>query len=83
MRTTLRIDDDLFVRLREMAGPGHALSDVVNQVLRAGLRGGRASRSPFVQRTTPLGPVPFDLSRTNDIVGLEDDSAVVKAVFGP
>ena len=72
MRTTLTIDDDIAVRIDERRRrDGQSLKQVVNLLLREGLRSDRGTRAAKKYRTKPhpLGMRPgFDALRLNQLV---------------
>ena len=54
MRTTLTIDEDIAVRIRELRRQhGHSLKQVINRLLREGLRSRRQTPDAKPFRTTP------------------------------
>ncbi len=73
MRTTLTLDDDLAVLLREEAQRSDLpFKEVVNRTLRLGLRAtvGRAERPRFQTKAFPMGlRAGIDPTRLNDMVG--------------
>jgi len=73
MRTTIRLDDELEKRLREVAlGRGKRFGQVVNEVLRAGLgvlAGTGAKPKPFKVNATHCGFRPgMDVEKLNQLV---------------
>lgn len=54
MRTTVNLDDDVAAAVEQRRREGAGVSDVVNELIRAGLQVGTERRS-FSQRTTRLG----------------------------
>ena len=79
MRTTLTIEDDLAAQIEERRRrEGLSLKQVVNGLLREGLRGGRQAPRPKKYRTRPhkLGMrAGFDPARLNQLVDeLETDA---------
>jgi hypothetical protein len=83
MRTTLTIDDALLKELRQRAlGSGRPFKQVVNDVLRAGLRSGPADgEPPYRCPTFPTG-VPsdsVDLRKALSLsAGLEEEALLEK-----
>ncbi len=54
MRTTLTIDEDIAVRIRELRRRrGHSLKQVINRLLREGPRNSRRTRDAKPYRTKP------------------------------
>lgn len=73
MRTTIRLDDGIEERLREMAhAQGKGFGQVVNETLRAGLgvlAGKGAQRKPFKVRAKRCGFRPgVDAEKLNQLV---------------
>ena len=55
MRTTVTLDDDVSAAVRQLRdASGIGLSEAINQLVRKGLTAPK-KRTPFVQRTQPLG----------------------------
>lgn len=55
VRTTITLDDDVAAAIEQRRrADGRGVSDVVNELVRAGLAV-RSERHPFVQRTADLG----------------------------
>jgi len=74
IRTSLRLDDDLFIEFEKRANKEErTLFEVVNLALRRGLS--TQSRSPraFKQRTRDLGRPSFDVTTANAVAGALDD----------
>ncbi len=80
MRTTLRLDDDLFLELKKRASKeGLTLSEIVNLSLRQGMSTQGRGPRVFKQRTRDLGRPSFDITRANAVAGaLDDDDAMRK-----
>ena len=72
MRTTLTIDEDVAVRIQELRRRhGHSLRQVINRLLREGLRSSRQSphSKPYRTKTHKLGLRPgFDAAGFNKLV---------------
>ena len=85
MRTTLRIEDDLFRQLKERASSqGLTLSDLVNLALRQSLATETRPRRVFRQRTRDLGRPSFDVTRANAVAAaLEDREVLAKIARSP
>jgi plasmid stability protein len=79
MRTTLTLDDDLAAALKKKAErAGRAFKDVLNEVLRAGLKAGLSApeASRYQLRPSRLGGVAsgVNLDKALDLAGsLEDE----------
>jgi hypothetical protein len=88
MRTTVRIDDDLLLELRERAdSEKESLTRYLNRVLRAGLsslKGKSESRSRrFRQRTFAMGAPRVDLNKALALAAaLEDEEILSKLASG-
>lgn len=85
MRTTLTIDDDIAARIEERRRrDGMSLKQVVNVLLREGLRSSRQKpgTKPYRTRTRALGLRPgFDASRLNQLVDeLEMDERLAREI---
>jgi hypothetical protein len=80
VRTTLRIDDDLFKQLRRRAASeGLTLSALVNRALRQSLTLEKRSRRVFRQKTRDLGRASFDVTRANAVdAALTDESTLAR-----
>ena len=79
VRTTLRLDDDLFLAVRRMAAErGVTLSVAVNSAVRAGLAAERPRRRSFRQPTVDLGAPSVDLTRANEAAAALDDAALLR-----
>ena len=72
MRTTLTIDEDIAVRIQDLRRRhGHSLKQVINRLLREGLRSSRQSpdAKPYRTKTHKLGLRPgFDAAGFNQLV---------------
>jgi hypothetical protein len=80
MRTTLRLDDDLLIELKNRADEqGLTLSEVVNLALRQSLTRPKRTRTPFRQEVRSLGRPSFDVTKANAVAaGLEDQAILRK-----
>ena len=79
MRTTLRLDDDLLIELKNRASQeGLTLSEMVNLALRRSFSGPRRSRRPFRQRTRDLGRPSFDVTKANAVAAALEDEAILR-----
>jgi len=78
MRTTVRIDDDLFRELKKRASTeGLTLSVLVNLALRQSLATEKRPRRVFRQRTRDLGRPSFDVTRANAVAAALEDEAIL------
>jgi hypothetical protein len=87
MRTTVRIDDDLLRDLKQRAKiEKTSLTEVVNQVIRNGLKPRPAAdRSPrrFRQKTHSMGPPLVDITKALALAAeLEDEEIIRKLKQG-
>jgi Arc/MetJ family transcription regulator len=72
MRTTIRLDDDVAAAAEALQREQHiGLSEAVNTLARAGLRGQHAPRRRFQQRTSKLG-LRIDVSNVAEALDLLD-----------
>jgi len=79
MRTTLRLDDDLFRELKKRASrEGLTLSEVVNLALRQSLQTGKRPRRLFRQKIRDLGRPSFDVTKANAVAADLDDQAILR-----
>ncbi len=86
MRTTVRIDDELLLRLREQAAREHiSLTRLLNRTVRAGLQTSpkRAPRKrPYREKTHPMGAPLVGLDKALALAGrLEDDEILRKMML--
>ena len=79
MRTTIRIDDDLFHELKRLArAKDLSLSELVNLTIRQGLAREEQPRRPvFRQKTRDLGRALFDATRANAAAAISEDEAIL------
>ena len=83
MRTTLRIDDDLFRELKKRASSeGLTLSELVNLALRQSLSTEKRPRRVFRQKTRDLGRASFDVTKANTVAAELEDQAVLRKLAG-
>lgn len=83
MRTTLRIDDDLFRELKKRATrEGLSLSDLVNLALRHSLLTEGRPRRVFRQKTRDLGRPSFDVTKANAVAAELEDQALLRKLAG-
>jgi len=83
MRTTVRIEDDLLLELKDKAAQERSsLTRVFNQALRAGLRAEQKTKKPrpgYHEKTHSLGVPRVDLTKALSLsTQLEDDEALRK-----
>jgi antitoxin component of RelBE/YafQ-DinJ toxin-antitoxin module len=83
MRTTLRIDDDLFRELRKRASSeGLTLSELVNLALRQSLSTEKRPRRVFRQKTRDLGRPSFDITKANAVAAELEDQDILRKLAG-
>lgn len=83
VRTTLRLDDDLFRELKKRASrEGLTLSQLVNLALRQSLRTEERPRRAFRQKTRDLGRPSFDVTKANAIAAALEDHAIGRKLAG-
>ena len=83
MRTTLRIDDDLFRELKKRAtSEGLTLSELVNLALRQSLSTEKRPRRVFRQKTRDLGRPSFDVTKANAVAAELEDQAILRKLAG-
>lgn len=83
MRTTVRIEDDLLLELKDKAArESSSLTRAFNQTLRAGLRAEQVTKKPrsrYQEKTHSLGVPRFDLTKALFVASqLEDDETLRK-----
>ena len=83
MRTTLRIDDDLFRELKKRASSeGLTLSELVNLALRQSLSTEKRPRRVFRQKTRDLGRPSFDVTNANAVAAELEDQDILRKLAG-
>ena len=83
MRTTLRIDDDLFRELKKRAtSEGLTLSELVNLALRQSLSTEKRPRRVFRQKTRDLGRPSFDITKANAVAAELEDQDILRKLAG-
>lgn len=83
MRTTLRIDDDLFRELKKRASSeGLTLSELVNLALRQSLTTEKRPCRVFRQKTRDLGRPSFDITKANAVAAQLEDQAILRKLAG-
>jgi len=79
MRTTLRLDDDLLIELKDRASrEGLTLSELVNLALRRSLTSAKRTRRVFRQKTRDLGRPSFDVTKANAVAAALEDEAILR-----
>ena len=83
MRTTVRIDDDLLLELKEHSRQESlSLTTLVNRLLRRGLQASKQDRQPtrrFRERAVSMGRPTIDLDKALAVAsGLEDEEVLRK-----
>jgi len=74
MRTTLTLDDDLAVMLKQEAdATGRPFRDVVNEALRRGLASPDAREDVEIPRPVSMGPPLLDLTKALSLADELDD----------
>lgn len=74
MRTTLTLDDDLAMMLRQEAeASGRPFRDVVNEALRRGLEAPAAREDVEIPRPVSMGPPLMDLTKALSLADELDD----------
>jgi hypothetical protein len=83
MRTTVRIDDDLFRELKDQAHKeGVSLAKLFDRTVRLGLQalknGGAASRKPYREKAFSTGVPMIDISKVNQFLADEDSEEFIR-----
>ena len=79
VRTTLRLDDDLLIELKDRASrEGLTLSELVNLALRRSLTSAKRPRRLFRQKTRDLGRPSFDVTKANAVAAALEDEAILR-----
>ena len=79
VRTTLRLDDDLLIELKDRASrEGLTLSELVNLALRRSLTSAKRTRRVFRQKTRDLGRPSFDVTKANAVAAALEDEAILR-----
>lgn len=85
MRTTVRIDDELLLRLKEQAAREHiSLTKLLNRTVRAGLQSSRkpAPRNrPYHEKTHPMGAPLVALDKALALAGRLEDEEIVRKMM--
>ena len=88
MRTTVRIDDDLFRELKDQAHKeGVSLAKLFDRTVRLGLQalknGGGTPPKPYLGKTYSMGVPLVDLTKANQLSAeLEDEEIIKKLRLG-
>lgn len=85
MRTTIRLDEDLFERLKlEARRENVSLTSLINRTIRAGLNGGRRKRRPpYKEAPCNLGTPRFRVDKALEFAAaLEDEDTLRKLMHG-
>lgn len=82
MRSTVRIDDDLLLELKEQARKENiSLTRLLNRTLRAGIQASR-SRSPrkprYREKTYPMGAAGVDLHKALALAAELEDEEIIR-----
>lgn len=81
MRTTVTLDDDLAVRLRDRAHElGIPFKVAINEAIRNGLDSSRRSR-PYRLKTQKMGAPSVDLTKANQLAGQFEDDETVRRMW--
>ena len=84
MRTTVRLDDDLLLELKERARRENlTLTGVVNRLLRRGLQASEQDRQPsrrFRERAVSMGKPTIDLDKALAVASGWEDEEVLRKV---
>lgn len=81
MRTTVRIQDDLLLQLKDKAAQEKvSLTRVLNQTLRAGLRAAQETkpRRRYHERTHSLGVPRVDLTKALSLASQIEDEEILR-----
>lgn len=84
MRTTVTLDEDVVIRLRQVAHErGISFKEAINSAVRAGLASARQQPERFVQKTYPLGIPDAHIVKATQLAGeLEDEEIIRKMRLG-
>jgi hypothetical protein len=84
MRTTVRIDDDLMLELKDRAQrEAVSLTRLINRLIRRGLEARGKPRKPFRQQTYSMGVPKVDLTKALAFAAaLEDEEIIAKLARG-
>ncbi len=86
MRSTVRIDDDLLMDIKDRARRENlSLTRMLNRLLREGIqasRGGREQRARYREQTVAMGEARVDLDKALALAaGLEDEEVLRKVAL--
>jgi hypothetical protein len=88
MRTTVRIDDEIFRELKEQAHKeGISMAKLFDRAVRLGLQalknGNGTPRKPYREKTYSMGVPLVDLTKANQLAAeLEDEEIIKKLRLG-
>ncbi|MGH9164540.1 MAG: antitoxin [Acidimicrobiales bacterium] len=82
MRTTVTIDPDLALKLKQVAHErGVPFNTALNQALRAGLAGAAAQSVPYAMPSRPMGVRPgVDLDKALRLAGEIEDTEILRKI---
>lgn len=82
MRTTVRIEDDLLLELKDKAvEEKSSLTRVLNRTLRAGLRSAERTKRPrqrYHEKTHSMGAPRVDLTKALSLASLMEDEEILR-----
>ena len=82
MRTTVRIEDDLLLELKDKAlREKSSLTRVLNRTLRAGLRSAEGTKKPrqrYHEKTHSMGAPRVDLTKALSLASLMEDEEILR-----
>ena len=82
MRTTVRIEDDLLLELKDKATQEKSsLTRVLNRTLRAGLRSAQGAKRPrprYHEKTHSMGAPRVDLTKALSLAALMEDDEILR-----
>jgi len=82
MRTTVRIEDDLLLELKDKATQEKSsLTRVLNRTLRAGLRSAQGTKRPrqrYHEKTHSMGAPRVDLTKALSLATLMEDDEILR-----
>jgi hypothetical protein len=85
MRTTVRIDDELLLKLKEQAAREHvSLTKLLNRTVRAGLQASQKSaprKRPYHEKTHSMGAPLAGLDKALALAGSLEDEEIVRKIM--